>query len=103
MPVQVWRSTSPLYYDGVVIFGSTGGYDIRFVEILGRVNSSRLSFCQRNSAQAQLYNYVYMLFVSSWKTRIELQKNGNRGKFPGGGGSQEFESMIQAGDVTWLE
>ena len=30
-------------------------------------------------------------------------EKGNRGKFPGGGGSQEFESMIQAGDVTWLE
>jgi hypothetical protein len=32
--VQIWRTTSPGFNDSVVMFGSTGGYDIKFYELL---------------------------------------------------------------------
>ena len=34
LPVQLWKTTSPDYNDTVVIFGSSGGYDAKFYELL---------------------------------------------------------------------
>ncbi len=37
IPVELWKTTNPEFNDTIIMIGDSGGYDVKFYELLERV------------------------------------------------------------------